>query len=157
MWERRRRARDQRGAAAVEFALVFPLLLLIVFGILDFGWMLMKANLVNNAARDAVRIASLDGTYSDIDAALNQGLSNAGIDLGDVTKQISCTNAGGASCTGTSSSYAANATSGSTVTVTISYTHDWLTPVGSLCDLVGGGSCVGDTIKIERAVSMVRE
>ncbi len=84
MWGRRRRGRDQRGAAAVEFALVTPLLLMLVMGILDFGWMIMKANLVNNAARDAARVASLAGTYDEIDATLDAELTSAGIELADV-------------------------------------------------------------------------
>ena len=43
---RRGRTRGERGGAALEFALIAPILLLLVFGIVDFGWMLMKANLV---------------------------------------------------------------------------------------------------------------
>src|ERR1700747_2671037 len=44
-------ARD-RGAAAVEFALVFPLLLLIVFGIIDFGRALNAQITLTQAARE---------------------------------------------------------------------------------------------------------
>ena len=157
MWGRRRPGRDQRGAAAVEFALVTPLLLMLVLGILDFGWMIMKANLVNNAARDAARVASLAGTYDDIDATLDEELTAAGIDLASVDTQITCTNTSGTSCDGTESSYNTNATSGSTVMVNITYTHEWLTPIGSMCAVAGGGSCVGDTISLQRSASMVRE
>ena len=157
MWERRRRGRDQRGAAAVEFALVTPLLLMLVLGIIDFGWMIMKSNLVNNATRDAVRVASLAGTYAEIDDTLDAELTSAGIELADVTKVISCTNTPGTSCDGTEASYGSNATSGSTVTVTVTYTHEWLTPIGAVCAIAGGSACVGDTISLERAASMVRE
>lgn len=153
----RARRRSSRGAAAVEFALVMPLLLMIVMGILDFGWMIMKANLVNNAARDAVRVASLSGTYSEINTTLTAELNAAGIAPADVTKVITCTNTSGTSCDGTQSSYDTNATSGSTVLITITYTHEWLTPIGALCTLAGGSSCVGDTISLQRAASMVRE
>ncbi len=156
MWVRRDRSR-QRGAAAVEFALVFPLLVLLVMGIIDFGWMLMKANLVNNAARDSVRIASLNGPYTEVKQTLDNGLGAAGIELSDVTSVITCSNASGTPCDGTATSFDTNAGSGSTVIVRVSYTHQWLTPIGALCNLVGGGPCVGDTILLYRDASMVRE
>jgi Flp pilus assembly protein TadG len=49
------RARHERGAAAVEFGLILPVLLLIVGGIIDFGIMYNKQILLTNAARDGVR------------------------------------------------------------------------------------------------------
>lgn len=148
---------DDRGAAAVEFGLVAPLMLLLVLGIMDFGWMLLQANLVNNVARDATRVASLSGTYSEIEAMVDAELTSVGIDLADVTTQITCTNTVGSSCDGSQVSYDTNATSGSTVKVVVSYTHDWITPFGALCDTAGGESCVGDTILLARAATMVRE
>lgn len=45
----------QRGVAAVEFALVLPLLLLILFGIIDFGLMLYDKAMITNAAREGAR------------------------------------------------------------------------------------------------------
>jgi Flp pilus assembly protein TadG len=154
---RRGRRRNERAAAAVEFALIAPLLLLLVFGIIDFGWMLMKANLVNNAARDAARVASLDGSFEDITNVVNDELESAGIDDDDVTVLITCTNTSGSNCTGTASSYNSNATTGSAVQVKITYNHNWLTPLGTTCTLLGGDSCVGDTIVLERTAAMVRE
>ncbi|BCB78832.1 hypothetical protein GCM10022251_44450 [Phytohabitans flavus] len=55
---RRRRPRD-RGATAVEAALVLPLVLLIAFGIIDFGRMLNAQIRVTEAAREAARAVSL--------------------------------------------------------------------------------------------------
>lgn len=154
---RRGRRRNERAAAAVEFALIAPLLLMLVFGIIDFGWMLMKANLVNNAARDAARAASLSGSYEDIQEIVDSELESAGIDEDDVTVLITCTNTSGSNCTGTASSYNANATTGSAVQVKVTYTHNWLTPLGTTCTLLGNESCVGDTIILERTAAMVRE
>lgn len=151
------RTRGERGGAAVEFALIAPLLLLLVFGIVDFGWMLMKANLVSNTTRDAARMASLAGTYDEIESSVEASLESSGIDPADVDVVISCTNASGSNCDNSPGSYDANATSGSTVTVTVTYTHDWITPIGAMCGLVGGESCVGDTIVLERTSQMVRE
>jgi hypothetical protein len=45
----------QRGVSAVEFALVLPLLLVILFGIIDFGFMLYDKAMITNAAREGAR------------------------------------------------------------------------------------------------------
>jgi Flp pilus assembly protein TadG len=58
-----RRRRD-RGAAAVEAALVLPLLLMLVFGMIDFGRMLNAQLRVTEGAREAARAASLGYTPS---------------------------------------------------------------------------------------------
>jgi hypothetical protein len=55
---RRRRAADERGVALVEFALVLPLVLLLLFGMIDFGKAINywndETHLANEAARQAV-------------------------------------------------------------------------------------------------------
>lgn len=48
-----------RGAAAVEFALVLPILLLLVLGILEFGRAYHVQTTLSNAARDGVRVMAL--------------------------------------------------------------------------------------------------
>ena len=47
--------RDQRGSSAVEFALVFPLMLTMLFGILQFGLTLNNNVTLTDAARAGVR------------------------------------------------------------------------------------------------------
>lgn len=47
--------RRQTGTAAVEFALVLPLLLLIIFGIIEFSLALYDKALITNASREAAR------------------------------------------------------------------------------------------------------
>jgi Flp pilus assembly protein TadG len=54
---RRRHAHRTRGQALVEFALVLPVFLLIVFGIIDAGRLIFTYNTVSNAARNAARVA----------------------------------------------------------------------------------------------------
>ena len=59
---RRRPARNSphdRGAAAVEFALLLPVLLLLVFGIIDFGRALNAQVTLTQAAREGARMAAL--------------------------------------------------------------------------------------------------
>ena len=50
-----RRGRGQEGAAAVEFALVGPLLLLLLAGLFDFGWLFYWQHTVTNASRAGAR------------------------------------------------------------------------------------------------------
>ncbi len=52
------RERD-RGAAAVEFALVLPILLVLVFGIIDFGRAYMAQISLTQAAREGARLSAL--------------------------------------------------------------------------------------------------
>lgn len=62
----------RRGAAAVEFAFVLPLLLLLIVGIWEMGRILQVQTILNNAARDGARLAAQanlvnqTGTYTQI-------------------------------------------------------------------------------------------
>src|SRR5262245_33802491 len=55
----RRRVRSERGAELIEFALTLPLLLLLVLGIIEFGFLFQEYEVVTNAAREGARIASM--------------------------------------------------------------------------------------------------
>ena len=54
-----RRLQDSRGAVAVEFAFVLPLLLLLVFGIVDFSRAYNAKVSLSGAAREGVRSLAL--------------------------------------------------------------------------------------------------
>lgn len=57
----------KRGAAIVEFAVVLPLLLILLFGIIEFGWVFMVRQTLTNAAREGVRVAVLQtATETDV-------------------------------------------------------------------------------------------
>lgn len=62
-WRRDWRERGRSGAAAVEFALVLPIFLLLLFGIIQFGSVLFIHNNMVNAAREAVRRMSVDADF----------------------------------------------------------------------------------------------
>jgi Flp pilus assembly protein TadG len=47
--------RGERGAAAVEFALIFPLLAAVLFGSMEYGWFLFQQFNLANAVRDGLR------------------------------------------------------------------------------------------------------
>jgi len=47
--------RDEKGAAAVEFAVVAGLFLMIVFGIIEFGILMFDQHILTNASREGAR------------------------------------------------------------------------------------------------------
>ena len=59
MRQKVRQRNRQRGVAAVEFALVLPLLLTVVLGAIDWGWYFFVNQLVTNAAREGARAGTL--------------------------------------------------------------------------------------------------
>lgn len=59
------RKRDRsRGQGLVEFALVFPVLAVLIFGIIDFGRAIFIYSVVQDAAREGARYAIVHGSQS---------------------------------------------------------------------------------------------
>jgi Flp pilus assembly protein TadG len=80
------RRRSERGAELIEFALVFPLMLLVMVGIIDFGLMFQRYHVVTNAAREGARLAALPGYgVADVQARVNQFLTASGLTAPAVT------------------------------------------------------------------------
>jgi Flp pilus assembly protein TadG len=84
----RRRGRGQEGAAAVEFAIVLPVLLLLLAGFFDFGWLFYWQHSVTNASRAGARYAvqarmvgGVSKTYTDAEITTFV-TNNFGGDLG---------------------------------------------------------------------------
>jgi Flp pilus assembly protein TadG len=67
--------RDERGAAAVEFAILLPLLLLLVFGIVEFSILYNHKQGLHAAAREGARVAALPtSSTSDIEDRVRDAL-----------------------------------------------------------------------------------
>lgn len=78
--------KQRRGAAVVEFAVVAPLFIMLVFGMIEYGRMVMVQQLIVNAAREGARLGVLDGaTTADVTSAVNGYLNNASISGATVT------------------------------------------------------------------------
>jgi Flp pilus assembly protein TadG len=100
------------GQAVVEFALIAPILLLIIFGLVDFarGW--SAHHTIADAAREGARITVVDNgaTWDSALVVMNNRMAAAGLDPGraTITPEI-------------------GADRGDPTTVTIEYTFDyWL-------------------------------
>lgn len=117
----RRLARDEHGAAVVEFAIVVPMLLILVMGIIDFGRMYAVAASLQAAVRDGAR-----------QGAMSSDLTDA-TQLGAVKTRV--VNAfqpiGGSALTTASVSVTVDASQNVVVTVS-NYTYRPITPIATL-------------------------
>ena len=72
----RSRERGAAGQSLVEFALVFPVLIIMLIAIFDFGRLVFAYNAITNAAREGARVGIINQTESGIqDEVINQGTS----------------------------------------------------------------------------------
>jgi Flp pilus assembly protein TadG len=72
--------RDDRGAAMVEFAIVLPVLLLILLGIIEFGRAYNTQVSIQAAAREGARELALRHTSTDVVSATRGGAPSVDID-----------------------------------------------------------------------------
>ena len=122
--------RAERGAAAVEMALVLPMLLFVVFGIIDFGRLLNAQITLTEAAREGARAAAMGQTVGTPCPAGNptaayvdcrvQAASGNLKGVTEVSPTQGCVNPN------------------DDATVTTSYTFKFVTPVPGLAVLFGG-------------------
>ncbi len=121
--------RKQRGASVVEFAIVAPLLFVILFGIIEFSLALFNQAMITNASREGARAGIL---------------WNNGVAVGDDQIEAIVNNAvaanlislGGASAPDTTI-VRAGSDPGSTVTVQVDYDYQFLV-MQPLVALLGG-------------------
>ena len=113
--------KSEKGQAAVEFALILPILILLICGVIDFGRMLYTANSLTTVCERAARYASIDyATKQDkevIRTYINDTLIPPGIDkieTDGVTDPLDV--------------QPIPRVSGGTVTVKITYTMTYITP-----------------------------
>ena len=74
----------ESGQTLVEFALILPLFILVLVGILDFSRAIYANNTIQNAAREAVRVAIVDQNVAVIEAEAVRQAVALGLDAGDV-------------------------------------------------------------------------
>lgn len=132
---RKGREKKEDGQAMVEFALILPVFLLILCGIIDFGWLFYNQISLNNACREGARYAvvnTADGADTQAITAHIENNSKNVFDKDGVDINIDYSSAG-------------DPTSGD-VTVTLQAEISFFTPVLS--------SVLGETRKITSTVTM---
>lgn len=120
------------GAAAVEFALVLPLLLLLVFGIVDFGLAYQAKVELAHAAREGVRTYVLTQDPTKAEARTREAAAM----LDDAALSVSSSGCAGAS------------DFGDAATVTASYEFEYLTPLPALVAAIPGAGALSSPITI---------
>ena len=75
--------RDRAGQALAEMVLVTPILLLLVFGIIEFGLAFRTHQIITNSAREGARSAVIPSTTTNeqIEDIVRQRLESAGLDI----------------------------------------------------------------------------
>ena len=115
----------RRGQSLVEFAVILPVFLLILAGIIDFGLGLYSQMTIINASREGARLGVVEpGNVAGIDARV-QAMS-AGLDKSKLTVDISCQRPVGSSFTSCS---APQWQSGDAVLVSVQYDYRMLFPL----------------------------
>jgi Flp pilus assembly protein TadG len=82
--------RRSRGQSMVEFALILPILVLILIGIFDAGRAIYAYNTVSNSARAGARVGIVDQNTARIKDAAKEKAAGLGLTNGDVTATV-CT------------------------------------------------------------------
>ena len=127
----RRGASRQAGSVTVEMAIIAPILVLLLFGTIEMGLLFKDSLTLSQASREAVRVAAVGDTISDITTrakAAAPALTSANI---TVTQQYRTYSGGTWSAWTTLANNAGgtanNAPSGSQIQVTLSYPHTLIT------------------------------
>jgi Flp pilus assembly protein TadG len=140
---------SERGAELIEFALILPLLLAMLAGIVDFGRMFQRMEVATNAAREGARLASLPG-YSETDVRNRvRAYMDAGVRVGagaqtNVTRTLVNIVPGG----GGASFQAAQ--------VVVTYTDSYLI-LGPIITLIGGNAASFSTVTLSATSTMRME
>ena len=132
----------RRGAAAVEFAVVLPVFVLIVFSIIEFGRAMMVLGVITNAARSGARAGVvLTGTYTTTTAAVSSTLTNGGVS-GTATITVTV----GGTVVTNDTTFKAAAIAGATVSVRVSVNYSDVTWIP------GAGWYLGSAVLTETAI-----
>lgn len=131
----RRLRKTEAGQALVEFTLILPIFLLLLFAIVDFGRGFYTWVLVTNAAREGARVGAVQSDSATINTRIYDSFcdnypSSCGLDPTKLS--ITKTNVQGSR--------------GTPVEIDLSYNFQFVTPIGGILNIVSGGSLTAPTI-----------
>ncbi len=147
--------RSERGAVIVELAIVLPLFLLILAGVIDLGFLFWEKEVLTNAAREGARAKVQAGTSGErfTDTQVRSRMQ-------DYLRNLNIKDAAGAPITLTSSNCTFTWDTTATpprLTVTLQNIPVNLMMLHKVQDLFAGAGGIGNTIYLEAKCTMARE
>ena len=139
----RRFRQTEAGQSLVEFTMILPIFLVLMFGLVDFGRAFYTWMLVTNAAREGARVAAVQGNSSSIDTRIYDSFcssfpSDCSLEPGKLT--ISKANVQGVR--------------GSAVSIDLAYDFEFVTPLGGILQMLGGNNLASPTISAHSSMRL---
>ncbi len=144
---RRREKKGEKGQALVEFALLVPIFLILLFAIVDFGMGFHSWITVTNSAREGARLGAVQGTTAQIVVRV-QDTSDLIDEDTQMTVTVGCGPSSDPPPTGTCPSQP-----GESVVVRVDYDYDLITPLASLVAFLTG-DIIGPTLTLSSTAEM---
>ncbi len=133
--------RSQRGASAVEFAVLAPLFVALLFAIVEFGLILYTKSMLAHATREGARFGVVyttpRRTSGEIEAVVQNFLNQTGLTS---TATVTVTGAGGAS--------------GSSLDVLVNYTYNFFVLPKDMNKFFGGSMSNTLNLKADTVMNM---
>ncbi len=133
---RARRKNGEKGQALVEFALLVPIFLLLLFAIVDFGMGFYSWITVTNSAREGARLGAVLATQQQI---VDRVYQTADLPNEATQMTVTVTNAQGQP--------------GQSVVVKVDYKYDLITPLSGIVSFVSG-DILGPTLTFSSTAEM---
>jgi Flp pilus assembly protein TadG len=133
---RARRKNGEKGQALVEFTLLVPIFLLLLFAIVDFGMGFHAWITVTNSAREGARLGAVSAAQTDI---MDRVYQTADLPNESTQMTVTVTNAQGQP--------------GQSVVVKVDYDYDLITPLAGLVQFFSG-NVIGPTLTFSSTAEM---
>ena len=131
----RRIRATETGQSLVEFAMVLPLFLVLLFGLVDFGRAFYSWIVITNGAREGARAGAVQMDWPTMKTAIYGSMCNPYPDNCSLdTSQLTLTPGG------------VNGARGGQVSVDIKYAFAYATPLGDLVALLPGGGSLATPV-----------
>ncbi len=76
------------GQSLVEFALVLPILMILILGMIEFGWILNAKITITSAAREGARYYAVSKDASKVMETVERTTVNSGLNITEVLSEI---------------------------------------------------------------------
>jgi len=140
--------RDECGQSLVEFVLALPILLVIVFGIIEFAAAWRSYQIVTNVAREGARLAVIpSSSAAAVQARVDSLLVQSGLSLARRTLTLTC---------GTTGAAGICSVTGQQDEVQVDYQHTFVV-LGPVLDLMCTGCGTGYGTVTLRSLSVMRK